>query len=155
MSREIEDLDEYNQFLQGIFHNQTVKNSTTQWFLTIFRPKNYILAHDNLIVIAFFGSHVEIWKKMAPLYEEMAAKYNKTLFLTVSTLNLDFSLQGASKSDENVKTYTTTQSDFERPQQFQLLIEYDFLGSKITEIDLFFEPVWNFCLAAVSDCYKW
>ena len=76
--------------------------------MTIFRQKNYILAHDNLIVIAFFGSHVEIWKKMAPLYEEMAAKYNKTLFLTVSTLNLDFSLQGASESDENVKTYTTT-----------------------------------------------
>ena len=85
MSKEIEDLDEYNQFLKGEFQSEGL--SVKFKGFTIGFECTFFSAHDNLIVIAFFGSHVDVWKKMAPLYEEMAVKYNKTLFLIVSTLN--------------------------------------------------------------------
>ena len=44
----------------------------------------YLKHHNGLIVIAFYGTQVQVWQNMRQEFENLAVKYDKTLFLIVS-----------------------------------------------------------------------
>ena len=76
MSKEIDEWEDYEYYLKSKF-------------ITVLCNQLFTSSdHNGLIVIAFYGTQVQVWQNMRQEFENLAVKYDKTLFLIVSLYNI-------------------------------------------------------------------